>query len=370
MKLTFETLQECLSSYEIIDSDIQDNNEKKACVIFKNIRSFKKWNVAPLSDLNIFTGPNSSGKSTLVSIISNIRRSKIVSYMESVEASSKLPCFIGFSIGWTEFKKESNYREYDNISSSISWKYLINLIDEFRNSEINDLPNTPNRITFIAESPGVDCFKLYTFVDQELVGFFKIDDYAGDIFFRIKDSFWEKLYSQEFSKKITTSIKHLPSLRRKCKLNRLVVGNQTINSADYVVELILGKEFNFEDGLMIRFGDSHLNEDISEISHVIISLYIIFFKILQIAEEYSGETLPSIRPISSKQQLHYKFEFSSYSRLKEQNSADSTPSFKQLALSIAQDILDLEKYATLIANYSWNNGTKKLSEINDWQKKY
>ena len=72
MKLTFNNLQECLSSFEIIDSGNNEICDLNTCVIFKNVRSFKNWNIAPLKDLNILTGPNSSGKSTLANIISNL----------------------------------------------------------------------------------------------------------------------------------------------------------------------------------------------------------------------------------------------------------------------------------------------------------
>lgn len=369
MKLTFETLQECLLAFEHIDSNAEDNNDFNACVIFKNIRSFKKWNIAPLSNLNILTGPNSSGKSSLASIISNLRPEKLKGFIQSAGENVKGSSFIGISISWSEYTTKSDDPEVFN--TSVSWFHLREFIDKFHshNNKNQNQDKNPKRITIIFESQGEEWdLDIYAFADIELIGFFSVGydevNYDEEIFFKISKEFWAKLYSPEFCKKINNELENTPQYKKsldKKKLNKEITGGQLIDSPSYFLDIKSSNDFNFDTGPDVQFG-LHLN-DLYEVSYALICIHIIFFKPLRIIKKFSGEILPSLRPISTPSELQYKFEIGSkenenVGRLRE-ISANTAASFKKLAFEIAS-----EKLKTL----TYRSGANDLKEVNKWLK--
>ena len=370
MKLTFDTLQECLTAFNVIDAEINKNGHKKICVIFKNIRSFKKWNITPLSSLNILTGPNSSGKSTLAQIISNLRKSKFKKYLqfngEKIIASS----FIGISMDWKEYKKGS-FDPYF-YRSSVHWRHLWDITEKFDREENRVQSGTikePKRLTIIGESQGSEFgISLYAFVDQELVGFFTVETYDDDeLYFRISKKFWEKLFKPDFCEEINQEIASTPEYFKSKdphKLNKEIIGDQKIDSPGYFMDINSFK-FNFDDGPNIYFGDNIKSLD--EITYSLICLSILFFKPFNYVEQCSGDVLPSIRPISTPIELQYKFQFGErskdlgdqFSGVLEEVSSDTADSFKKLAVEITNEKLK---------RFDWNCGTQNLKEVIYWLK--
>ena len=80
-----------------------------------------------------------------------------------------------------------------------------------------------------------------------------------------------------------------------------------IKMKNHIIKLLNNPKINIDDGLANTFGDSTGNE-LFEVSYAVISINMIFFKPLKIVEKFAGETLPSLRPISSKSELQYKFD--------------------------------------------------------------
>jgi predicted ATPase len=369
MKLTFETWPECLTAFEIIDSDSEEIGRKRACVIFKNLRSFKKWNIAPLTDLNILTGPNSSGKSTLASIISNLRTSKFKEFIQASGDNTTGSAFIGVSIDWNEYIKSSD--DPESYKSSIAWMHLIKIVEEFHDSRNSSKDETskPKRITVIAESKGDEWeLDFYTFVDQELVGFLSIVndqvDYQDEAYFKISPKYWEKIYNSKYSSKIRSELDCTPQYKKnrdKHKLNKAITGEQKIEGPGYFLDIINYSKFNLEDGPNVLFGEN-INF-LEEVSYALICINIIFIKPLKIIEKYSSDILPSLRPICTPTELQYKFEIGSkdstnVGNLKDTSSGVAT-SFRNLAVEIANEKLNL---------HSWNVGSKNLKEVNYWLK--
>ena len=369
MKLTFDTWQECLSSFEIIDSDTNRNTPKRACVLFKNIRSFKKWNIAPLTDLNILTGPNSSGKSTIASILSNLRRSKLKEFIQSSGDNNSGSTFIGVSIDWNEYIKNND--DPESYKSSIAWMHLIKIVEDFhrsRNTNIDE-ESKPQRITVIAESKGEGWnLDFYAFIDQELVGFLSVVidelDYQDEIYFKISPTCWEKIYNSEFCAKIKSKLNWTPQYKKtrdKHKLNKLIVGEQKIESPGYFLDIVNYFDFNLDNGPNILFGENIKYLD--EVSYALICVNIIFMKPLKIIEKYSSDILPSLRPISTPKELQYKFEIGSKDSTNVGNlkdtSNDVATSFRNLAEEIVNEKLNLQSYKL---------GSKNLKEVNYWLK--
>ena len=367
MKLAFNNLQECLSSFEIIDSGNDDNCDLNACVIFKNVRSFKNWNIAPLKDLNILTGPNSSGKSTLANIISNLNATNFKKFIQSIAENNKNSTYIGISMHWSNFENLNN--DPISYSSSVSYFKLLKIVKIMYENKIKLSNNIPKRITIIAESKGEDWdLDLYAFIDNELIGFLSIGNNEGmgddEIYFKISNHFWDKLFNSKFSKKLNNELSITPILKKsldKRKLNKEITGGQTIDCPPYFFEIKSYANFNFGDGPDIEFGVSI--DDVYQIEYAIVCLYILFFKPFRIFENFSGEILPSLRPISSSSELQYKFEIGiknnkHIGNLKN-NSNTTALSFKNLAEEIAKEKLDLFTYV---------NGIKNFNQVNKWLK--
>jgi len=367
MKLAFNNLQECLSSFEIIDSGNDENYDLNTCVIFKNVRSFKNWNIAPLKDLNILTGPNSSGKSTLANIISNLNASKFKKFIQSLAENNKNPTYVGISMHWSDFENLNN--DPISYSSSISYFKLFKIVEIMDKNIIKLSTNIPKRITIIAESKGEDWdLDLYAFIDNELIGFLSIGNNDGmdedEIYFKISNHFWNKLFNLEYSKKLNNELSITPVLKKsfdKRKLNKEITGGQTIDCPPYFFQIKSYEDFNFRDGPDIQFGVTI--DDVYQIEYAMVCLYILFFKPFRIFEDLSGEILPSLRPISSSSELQYKFEIGfkgnkNIGNLKN-NSHNTALSFKNLAEVIAKEKLNLFTYV---------NGIKNFNEVNKWLK--
>ena len=367
MQLTFETLQECLSAFELIDSNAQGNDEIRTCVLFKNIRSFKKWNIAPLTCLNILTGPNSSGKSTLASIISNLRPSELKNFIQAAGENVKGSSYVGISIDWKEYRTRSD--DPENYKTSVSWFHLMNEIKKLHNKQnaADTTDTSPNRITIIIESKGKEWdLDIYTFADQELIGFLSIGcdetTYYDEIYFKISKNFWSKLYSQEFSKKINSELANTPVYKKsrdKRKLNKEITGGQIIDSPSHFLDIKSYEDFDFNIGPDVKFG---LNiSDLYEVSYALICMHIVFFKPIRIFEKFAGETLPSLRPISSVSELQYKFEIGAKENDNVGNlkdiSINTASSFRNLAFELAKERLKTHTY---------RSGSNDLKEVNNW----
>jgi predicted ATPase len=102
MKLTFETFRDCLAAIDILDSERPAGAMLQPFVIVHGVRSFRKWTAVPLSQINIVTGPNSSGKSTLLEIIASLNRKDFRNTIEEFAGATSTPTHIGFSFDLRE----------------------------------------------------------------------------------------------------------------------------------------------------------------------------------------------------------------------------------------------------------------------------
>lgn len=109
MKLTFKTFPELTAAFDLIDASLPKNQAPDMLFIVKNIRCFSDWSVVPLSDLTILTGPNSSGKSTILQALAAFHfDQKSLSGQIRGLAGDEGPSYVGFSCDWRLFTWGAN----------------------------------------------------------------------------------------------------------------------------------------------------------------------------------------------------------------------------------------------------------------------
>jgi len=361
MKLSFKHFEECFEALEIFDSEELDNTPLGEFLIVKGVRSFSNWTLAPLRNINILTGPNSSGKSTLLEVISSLGARTFEKKLRQLAEASSKPTYIGFSIDFGSLAKKRH--DPDWFGSSVSFDLLMKVGERFNSNSKDDFQG--KRITLLAESKGEDWpLDIYIFVDKRCVAFTRVDQDPDDIsskqYLKISDDFWKMQFKDDFVTEITSQLSCLPyPIRPKIKLNKELARKDLDDCRWIVLDFSEGRSAFLNDGPSIQF-DRYLSEP-EEAAYALICVYIAFAKPFLVIERFGGETMPGIRPISTAAELSFNFQAGKLGDQilsnMEQTSTGTAKAFREIAETLARNEIGLNSY---------RNGKNQVFEINKW----
>jgi predicted ATPase len=362
MNMTFEKFHECFAALKIFDANVTEGEQLGSFLILKGVRSFTKWTLAPLKAINILTGPNSSGKSTLLDLISSLDRHSFEDKIKNIAESSNASTFVGFSVDFDSVAQNNDHPEW--FDSSIEYSFLQKVSEEFnKNSVSKNLKD--KRITLIAESKGKEWpFDIYVFLNNRCIAFTRIDHDPADMvpkqYLKIAEGFWQMQYTEKFSDELSDQLSLLPYVKKpKIKLNFELAGTDLVKSKLILFELSEGRTPYLKYGPVIQFNEYMPDPEV--VSYALICIYVIFIKPFLVIEKFSGTILPGIRPVSTPKQLTFHFQANrkldgSVSNI-EEISTDTAEAFTKIAKTIA---------ANQIGLHSFLYGKKLIKEINNW----
>jgi hypothetical protein len=361
MKLTFKHFHECFEALEIFDAEEPDATPLGEFLIVKGVRSFSNWTIAPLRSINILTGPNSSGKSTLLEIISSLGTKTFEKKLRQLAEASSKPTFIGFSIDFGALGKKRHNPDW--FRSSVSYDFLREVAEKFNSNSKKEFNG--KRITLLAESKGEDWpLDIYIFVDKRCVAFSRVEqdpsDISSKLYLKILDEFWKMQFSDEFATELISQLSCLPYLTKsKIKLNKDLVRKDLDDCQWILLDFSESRLPFLNDGPSIQF-DRYLS-DPEEAAYALICIYIAFAKPFQVMERFGGETMPGIRPISTAAELTFNFQAGKLGDQiisnMEQTSTGTAVAFQEIAETLARNEIGLNSY---------RNGKNQVSEINKW----
>jgi hypothetical protein len=361
MNLTFKKFHECFEALEIFDNEIPDDSPLGEFLIVKGIRSFADWTMVPLRSINILTGPNSSGKSTLLEVISSLNRFRFEKKLKQIAESSSKSTFIGFSVDFGLLANKSH--DPDCFRSSVGFDFLLRIGEKFNLNAEDKFQR--RRLTFLAESKGEDWpFDIYIYVDRRCVAFTRIDQNPDDVaskqYLKIADEFWQMQFKDEFADELKSQLSSLPyPIRPKIRLNAELAQKDLSDCQWIVLDFSEGTSTFLTEGPSIQF-DRYLS-DPEEASYALICVYIAFVKPFLVIERFGGDTMPGIRPISSPKELTFNFQAGKLSDQVlsnlEQTTSGTANAFDDIAETLARNELGL---------HSFSSGKKLVSEINAW----
>jgi len=361
MNLTFKKFHECFEALEIFDNEIPNDAPVGEFLIVKGVRSFADWTLVPLRSVNILTGPNSSGKSTLLEIISSLNRGTFEKKLRQLAESSSKSTFVGFSVDFGSLAKKRH--DPDWFKSSVGFDSLMRIGEKFNLNAEDKFKG--KRLTLLAESKGEDWpFDIYIYVDNRCVAFTRIDQNPDDIaskqYLKIASEFWQMQFNEKFADELKSQLLGLPyPIRPKIRLNAELAQKDLIDCQWIVLDFSEGMSTFLAEGPSIQF-DRYLS-DPEEASYALICVYIAFVKPFLVIERFSGDTVPGIRPISSPKELTFHFQAGKLndqilSNL-EQTTNGTASAFEDIAGTLARNELGLN---------SFKSGKKLVSEINTW----
>lgn len=362
MNLTFEKFSDCLSAIEVLDSGLADRPARNPFVLLKDIRSFERWTVVPLSGLNIVTGPNSSGKSTLLEIISKLNRNEFQANIERFAEAKKRKCCIGFSIDASSIAELRDDPDFFN--NSVSWLYIRDIAENFHiNTKKSQVE--ARRFTLIAESEGDEWpLDIYIFLDKTCIGFARLDggiDGLGcRLYMKLSEVVWRSFYEDKFANEISEQLSCLPRpIKPKIHLNKELVGSALSNIDWIVLEIGEATTSFFLDGPIVQFDKYLDNPEVA--AFALICIHIAFIKPFYRIEKYSGAILPGIRPVSTPAELTFKYQAGQKNGQTLANiqevSSNTAKAFSRLAEDLARNELGL---------HAFTSGKKSVQEVNEW----
>lgn len=196
-----------IQAFEVVDASADPSSPRKHLVFAKDIRAFKKWTVFPISRLNIFTGPNSAGKSTALELIYHLwnRRFDRVHHLSSSET-----CWFGFSFDWKTF---TDKKETIGTGSPFSLEFLFPFMEEIE-KDLEDYPSeTYRRFTYV-----IGCSKnissldwaFYIFGDNQCLATFESND--QEVTLQISRNLCNAQFANEKSTTIFELFTELPTI--------------------------------------------------------------------------------------------------------------------------------------------------------------
>jgi predicted ATPase len=351
MKLSFSTLEEMLSAFDVIDADQVSSPEPGKMLIARNIRTFKQWSLVPLSDLNLLTGPNSSGKSTIIDVL-KFFSSRKTDDLEHFNTTGRI--VVGFSSGWREFA------EWDMRDPLLQKRYtlssMMNFVDSLEGVSSSGYKTRFRRFTWLMEVwPGDDgqCWGIYVFGDQRCLGqFVSGGSYENFFALRIMPELYVGRSNEIFEKTVTETLGSMP------KFIKFNVGedagdlyyetNQFFPPGEPLYIASGSNDFDFDEGPYLAFDD---DSDVGAIKALLVLTFNWFYLPIRIIENglAAVSLVPALRSIPTSGQL----EFLSISEI----------------MDFSEKRFPEQRIYEEIARALIKNRSKYLTEVNTWLKK-
>lgn len=319
-------------------------------LIIKNIRTFKHWSVIPVSDLNIFTGPNSSGKSTVIKILQLFSNKKLEDAytMASGEVST-----IGFTCSWERF---SSHELRDPLMQNLfAGSYIWRRSEALNGEVLLAYRNRFKRFTWLMElfedNYGLR-WGVYLFGDKQCIGQMIVGQDEDFIALNLSSDLYQNVRGETLDRIIEKAIEITPNCKSykhdapKESLYFQTKKNFKWKQPKYLA--IRSSSFDYEAGPLIAFDEDW--DDVGDKRDILIHLYSWFYMPVNYVSSLRRDiaTVPPVRSIPSIKQLTFS----------DRNHADNHH----------HDWIEGAIYE-LIAEALKKNKSQYLSEVNDWLKK-
>ena len=371
MKLTFPTFREVLGSLDLLDASLPSVSRPATCLLFKNVRCFKDWSIVPLSRFNILTGPNSSGKSTLIELLAALNVEEFGQHcIDKLVTHGSESVYLGFSTDWQEYVSERRGDDpgggFDTIFHD---SFLSRIVDDFSDAKLKKPQRAqPRRLTYILN--WTDCGRLatvYIYGDRDCLAAIRFEEDTAEfeaIRLRISPALFHSLFSDKFSADIKETLQCLPWWKTPALGNRELPGSFNRKLREYWIPSADTAFFNLWDGPCLRMGESL--DSAKDAAFVQALIWVVFYQpVWGLVDIFGRDLLHDVRQKSSPEQLTYRFAkntFKFFLSLSDEEKERTDPAFASLAQILAED--ENRRHKT-----TKKPGEKELARINDFLKK-
>jgi hypothetical protein len=373
MKLSFSKLDDLLGSFQLIDADRVSSSNPSLMLIVNNIRTFKDWNLIPCADLNIFTGPNSSGKSTIIKIL------QLLSAKEPTAAfdmSSSAISTIGFTCSWDQFSNLGYQAPL--LQKLFSDTFVWDREKEFNGKPTSEYLSRYSRFTWLMEFQEGDfdlCWGIYIFGDKKCIGQLAVSYEDGFLFFNAAPELYQDIKSDKFNNILKNAITSFSDVSKQFKPNFHKSSLHFLTKKDFNKKqpkyvAINTSTFDFDRGPALAFDENW--EDIGEKRDALIILYSWFYRSLYLVSwlNRSITTIPPVRSVPLPEDLIFADDSKMGNKEKEWSERSI---YQQIAEALKKNkseyLLEVNQWLTRLLKIDCSLGGK-VSKVIDPEPKY
>ncbi len=368
MKLTFPTFSEVLSALDLMDASRPSPSRPATCLLFKNVRCFKDWSIVPLSRLNVLTGPNSAGKSTIGELLALLGQCFSQGDLNAF-GRERAGLIVGFSVDWQEWGAVFIDGVFEWGSVDIFTSSLSSVVrDRFLKAKLpKPHPLQPRRLTYVMERNGdyENTYTNYIYGDAECLSAMRFEEYPEEPEedaqrFRVSPKLFRYLYVEKFCSEIDEILSWLSSWKKPGLGSHHLPGSFDKKLKEYMSPISpVGGHYVFDtyEGPIFRFDETFYSAEDACFFRTL--LCAIFYQPLYLMHKFGGDTfgkkkiLPAVRQISSPEQLTYRFDL----RKRLTNKENTDGAFASLARILFEDEIQYRNRVN-------KPGQKELEKVN------
>ena len=346
MKLSFSKLGEMLSAFDVVDADDVSSPKPGLMLIARNIRNFKRWSVIPISELNVFTGPNSSGKSTIIELIKIFSRGEL----RHIEAMSSGDLVVaGFTCEWSKFAVRGLSEPF--MQTLFARQYISESSESLDGEVTDEYKERYRRFTWLMETWGQECWGIYIFGDQECLGQFLVqtEDPASSFALRVSPNLYRGRSVNGFEQLAENLLDFTPKFRKyvhRAPRDSLYYATKRFFPRSQPQYVALNSDnFDLDAGPLIAFDNSW--DSVEDKKNLLTFLYSWFYAPLYIVGA-GWRGIPIIAPVRSiptERQLEFV-------GITEKHSFEKNWPEQDVYENVARALI--------------KNKSKYLAEINEW----